>query len=121
MRQADFKDLKINCNLGAHDGVGATIKREATKHSLRQVYDGHILTPRDLFEFAQEHIHNIKVFYVDKEEIDGKREFLEDRFSLAKTIPGTRSFHCFVPANEDEILVKRLTKDDFGVLKRITN
>ena len=33
--------------LGAYDGIGGTLKREATRYSLRQPYKNHILTAKE--------------------------------------------------------------------------
>ena len=76
--------------LGAHDGVGATIKREATYHSLKQLYADQILEPHDLFKFSERHIKNVEVYWVSKEDIDSRRQDLKERFEKTKTLQTNR-------------------------------
>ena len=54
-----------------------------------------VLHPQ-LYEFSSEEISGITSFYVSSDDIQTNRPFLENRFSLGKTIPGTRSYHCFI-------------------------
>ena len=81
----------------ACDGVGGTVKRLAAHVSLQQGKEKHILTPRQLYEFASEEITRITSFYVSSEDIQRNRSFLENRFSLSKTIPGTRARYPLIP------------------------
>ena len=68
-----------------------------------------ILTPRQLYEFASEEIPGITSFYVSSDDIQRNRPFLEDQFSLGKTIPGARSYHCFVPISDTEMRLLRIS------------
>ena len=49
---------------GPYDGIGGTIKREASKASLRRPLWNQIQTPTDLFDFCQENIRGIETYYV---------------------------------------------------------
>ena len=51
----------------ACDGVGRTVKREAAKASLQAAVTGHILTPQDLYNWAQSHIQNVAFFVLGKD------------------------------------------------------
>ena len=84
----------------ACDGIGGTIKRLAAYASLQRTTTGQILTPLNLFDFAQKEIPSITSYYVSLDEIKSFQPFLEERFQRSKTIPGTRSNHCFVPTSD---------------------
>jgi hypothetical protein len=97
----------------ACDGVGGTVKREAAKASLQATVTGHILTPRDLYEWSQSHILNIKFFFISNEEVTAHMDGQQQRFSNAKSVPGTRSHHCYVPTPTGRnLLVKRISGDE---------
>ena len=94
----------------ACDGVRGTVKRLAAHASLQRAKEKQILTPRQLYEFAsEEEIPGITSFYVSSDDIQRNRPFLENRFSLGKTIPGTRSYHCFVPISDKEMRLSRIS------------
>ena len=85
---------------GPCDGIGGTIKREATKASLRRPNKNHIQTPEDLFIFTKTHLSGIKTYFVSDVEIRSVYEqYLEERFLSAKTLKGRKKFHCFKPTN----------------------
>ena len=69
----------------ACDSVGGTVKRLA---SLQRAKEKQILIPKQLYEFASEEIPGITSFYVSSDDIQRNRSFLENWFSLGKTIPG---------------------------------
>ncbi|CAH0556044.1 unnamed protein product [Brassicogethes aeneus] len=94
------------------DGIGGTVKRLAARASLQATLDNHILTPLDLFNWANCNIHNIKFFFVSHADVQQHAKSLEARFQSAKTVPGTRSYHRFVPINNSELILYRLSSDD---------
>ena len=88
------------------------MKREAAKASLQAVTTGHILTPNDLFDWATEHISNVKFFYISKEVAANVKQ-QEARFLNAKTVAGTRRHHSYVPCQDcKKMLVKRVSGND---------
>ena len=91
------------------DGVGGTVKRLAAHTSLQRAKEKQIFTPRQLYEFTSEEIPGITSFYVSTDDIQRNRPFLKNRFSLGKTIPGTRSHHCFVPISDTEMRLSRIS------------
>lgn len=93
------------------DGIGGTVKRITSKASLQRSKSNHILDAYKMFEFCSNNINNIIFFFVKKEEVEETRLFMEDRFNGVKVVPGTRSFHQFVPQNETTIAVKRCSSD----------
>ena len=70
---------------GPSDGIGGTIKREATKASLQRPYREQILTPLKLFEFIRSNLHGINAKFVTGDDWNMEEEFLFARFLLAKT------------------------------------
>ena len=50
--------------LGAYDGIGWSLKREATRYSLRQPYTNQIMNAEQFFNFCQNEVPGIKVFFV---------------------------------------------------------
>ena len=40
------------------------------------------------------------------------REQMTEQYMIAKTVPGTRSFHCFIPINQFCIGTKQVLEED---------
>ncbi len=93
------------------DGIGGTTKRLAAAHSLKATTEGQILSAQDLFKFAKENILGIHYMFVSKEEVEDCRVQQEERMKNAKTIPGTRSTHAFVPDQDGKLLLGRISTD----------
>ena len=85
------------------------MKREAARASLQATTTGHILTPRDLFSWASNHIKNVKFFFVSKEDVAANVQQQEMRFHDAKTVAGTRSHHSYRPHQDGKLIVKRVS------------
>lgn len=56
------------------DGIGATIRRMASRASLQHPTEGHIVTSLQLFTWAQKNISGIHSFYVSKDEVKSVEE-----------------------------------------------
>ncbi|KAJ8665461.1 hypothetical protein QAD02_007123 [Eretmocerus hayati] len=80
----------------ACDGVGATLKSNARRSSLQKLSGNQITTPRELDVWAREHMKNMEIFFVPKENYLLVKSDLEVRFDGAKTVPGTLSYHSFL-------------------------
>jgi len=95
------------------DGIGGTVKRLAARASLQATFDNHIITPQGMFLWAEKHIEGIKFFYVTGDDVQNheKRFDLESRYLKAKTLPGTRSHHSFVPVSGTELHMWQLSSD----------
>ena len=65
-----------------------------------------------MFKFCQQSINAIKFVYVTVEEMGQTRNKLADRFSIATTVPGTRSFHQIVPLSKPIVSMKWVSDDD---------
>jgi len=91
------------------------VKRLAARASLQAVNTNHILTPQQLFEWAQTNISGIKFFFVPKSDVQDMTSQQEKRFSDAKKMSGTRSHHCFILAGE-QLQMFRISSDTAGTL-----
>ncbi|KAE8740460.1 hypothetical protein FOCC_FOCC014027 [Frankliniella occidentalis] len=79
------------------DGIGGTVKREATIASLQRPFDKQIIGAEKLFQFWKGRDSKIHFEFLSKHEI-GAARIEQKLFGLQPTtIPGTRSFHKFVP------------------------
>lgn len=91
------------------DAIGETTKRLATKASFQHSYMDQILTVRNLYKFANEHIAGVKYFYVNKEDICLTEEELMERFNNSVRIRGTRKNYSYVPLDGGHLRVSRVS------------
>ena len=89
----------------ACDGIGGTVKRPATKASLKRPAHNHILTPLDMFSYCESDVTGIKFFYMSSTTIKENVILLQDRYNAAQTVKGTRQLHRFVPQPLGKLLV----------------
>ncbi|KAG1656070.1 ARL14 effector protein [Nymphon striatum] len=98
------------------DGIGGTVKRLARAASLQATVSRHILTPLQLYEWAKAHISGIHFFYIISHVVeDNFQHVLESRFRSLKTVPGTRTHHCFRVTNSNELCMYRISSDTLGI------
>ena len=129
-----YKNLKNFCNLCLHeydfgvpaewhffatshgkgpsDGIGGTIKREATKASLQRPYHDQILSPLKLFQFVDSHLKGINAKFVTTADWYSEEEILRERFQSAKTIAGTQKLHCFKPISKHSLRVSEYSDSE---------
>ena len=105
---------------GACDGVGATVKRLAVRASLQRPYDEQIMTPRQLFEWASKNISAVFFEYSTTEDYKREQTHLEERFQKARTIPGTRKLHSFVPISKDRVRTRVFSSSIISKEERVT-
>ncbi len=99
------------------DVIGGTVKRLATKASLQRTTSKQIMSPIEMFQFCIQNIAEIKFFYSEKGQIERKRAFLEKRFEGTFSVPGTRTFHQFIPVSDYTVAAKRCSDDNEHVLQ----
>lgn len=92
---------------GPCDGIGGCLKRMAREASLR---NHPINSAKQFFDWAtteatKQFKKNWNFIYVSNEEFEETKMELVDRFSNLKVIPGTKSFHQFIPMNNNEVSV----------------
>jgi hypothetical protein len=73
----------------ACDGIVGTLKKFAAKASLQQPYNDKIMTPYQLYEWAQSSIHNFNFDFVIENEHEEEEGLLSSRFATAATVRGT--------------------------------
>ena len=93
------------------DGIGGTVKRLTARASLQSTHSNQILTVSAMLKFCKENIKDIEFFFISKDSMVKVREQQIKRFAHGSTIPGTRSFHQFVPLSDKKIALK-YTSDD---------
>lgn len=96
---------------GPCDGIGGVIKRLATRYSKQLVQSGkdRLLTAKQLYEYANENIKGVEVYWVRTEDIEEVKKYLCTRFENANKIPGCRGQHYFLPDTNHSISVHRIS------------
>ena len=85
------------------DGIGGTVKRLTSSASLKRTINDQILTVEKMFTFCKDSIKAILFILIAKEQVDEIRRNLTDRFKTGKTVPGTRSYHHFIPVSKSKL------------------
>ena len=93
------------------------MKRLVKLESLRRPFENQILAPWDMYEWADENIENIKIFYVSTEDIASHTSIIQNRLTTAETIDGTRSYHCFQPNGQTKLEPYTLSADEIFIVK----
>ena len=104
----------------ACDGARGTLKRIVTKASLQRPYDNHILTTKDLYEFASQNIKGMDFAFASNEEHYEEMKRLEPRFSNCRTNPGTQRLHSFKPVSENTLEVRMFSCDATARREKVT-
>ncbi len=68
------------------------------------------MTPRQLYDFAVEHISAVHFHFCAKEEWEEESKELQVRSEKAKTLQGTQKLHAFVPISQSTLEVKLCPK-----------
>ena len=105
--KADFGvDAEWNSFATSHgkspcDGIGGTVKHLVARASLQMVSGQTITSSNEMFHYYKENISGISFTYVSAEDVEKHSVLicLEKRYESASTVPGTRSYHCFIPAS----------------------
>ena len=67
-----------------------------------------IISARDVFNYCTAEIKNIKVYFIPKEKIDVIRTQLKEWYTTTNTLPGTCSFHHYIPLSSSVVGAKRV-------------
>lgn len=130
---SQYKNFKNLCNLCCHavdfgpsaewnffasyhgkspcDGIAGTTKRLARRASLQRTVDRQILNIHDFYQFCMDNITGIQFTFVTSHEIERSKKFLQCRFENARTVPGTRDNHYFLPCDKGMLKVSRVSAD----------
>ena len=111
--QAEWHFFATSHGKSPCDGLGGTTKRLIARASLQAAEKDQILTPPSNVDWADQNIEGIKFFFVSDGDVqkNASRFQLNLRYSLSKTITGTRSHHSFVPISKCQIQMRRLSVD----------
>ena len=69
--------------------------------------------------FASSEIAGMSSCYVTNEKYNEEENFLQARFLLSKTVPGTHKYHCFKPINNTMVEVKQYSAAEQKYKKKI--
>ena len=103
------------------DGIGGTVKQLVTKASLQRPISNQILTVDKMFEFCVEEIKGIDFLFLKNPENGNIRVNMEERYKRADTVPGTRSFHQFIPISDSIIGAKYVSDDQYYIVQFDSN
>ena len=95
------------------------MKRLVKLESLRRQFENQILTPWYMYQWADENIEHIKFFYVSMDEIASHTSIIQNRLTIAETIYGTRSYHCFRSDGKTKLELYILSTDEIFVVKNL--
>lgn len=100
---------------GPCDGVGATLKRGATRASLQAPAHRAILTPQALLKWCKQNLSNIDIYFYTKQEHERVKRRLQHRFTEAKSIPDIQKSNSFTPLPGKKLLIKTYSDSVEGV------
>ena len=103
------------------DGIGGTVKRRVTRASLQRPICNQILTAYKMFEFCVEEIKGIDFLFSKNQGIGNIRVNMKERYKRADTVPGTRSFHQFIPISDSIIGAKYVSDDQYHAVQFVFN
>ena len=78
--------------------------------------EGQILTPMQLYSWANKHVTGI---FVSKQDIAEHSLKIEPRLQNAKTVVGTRSHHRFIPLADNKLRMHHLSMDQIGTVVQV--
>ena len=86
----------------ACDGIGGTVKTDATKKSLQTTTAGHIVTPIKLYSLATQNIVGIHFVYCTSDWGLNRTcwSHLKHRLDSSQTMNGTHDNHCFITVDK---------------------
>ena len=95
------------------DAIGGCVKRVVSRESLQRPYSSQILTAQSLFDFCCAKLTKIKFDFLNHSDLEEKRTTVSSRYDIARTVPGTRVFHCFSPQNDTNVTLhcRRVSRD----------
>ena len=71
------------------------------------------MTADKIFKFCVKQIKGIDLLFLKNQEIGNIRVNMEERYKRADTVPGTRSFHQFIPISDSVIGAKYVSDNQY--------
>ena len=96
------------------------MKRTAAITSLQRPCQDQILTTKQLFDFVSKEIRGIHFVYATLHEYEEEVKLLMERLMYSRTIPGTQSFHSFIPNSISSVEVKPYSKSTTKRIEKVT-
>lgn len=103
----------------ACDGVGGTVKRMVTRYNLQRPLLDQITTAAELFDMCSRSASKIHYIFISAADMVFIRQSLKERFNIAKTVKGTRSFHHFFRSTDTMVSMKILSADDIFYTSKV--
>lgn len=94
---------------GPCDAIGGAFKRNAMRASIQRKFNNHITTAKELYTWATENDSSITFKLCTNQDYKGVERSLRKKFEKIKQIPGTRSYHSFIPIGENKIAARRFS------------
>ena len=88
------------------DCIGGTVKRLTSIASLHRTTNNHILAASAMFDFCRNEIIGISFYSISKKSNMIIRREMGQIYTIAKALPGTRSYHNFTPISNTKIATK---------------
>ena len=83
---------------------------------LQRTLSNQILTTKQLFEYCKKKVKGVHVSFISAEDMVPVRSMLDTRYQNVCTLPGTRSFHEFVPLTESVKAAKHVSENQsYGI------
>jgi len=76
---------------------------------MQRINSGHILDIDALYKFCCDTIRKIHFILVTASEIKQWENVLSPRFKNSVTVTKTRDYHCYIPFDEERMIVKRVS------------
>jgi hypothetical protein len=117
---AEWHFFATNHGKGPSDGVGGTLKREASRESLRRPLNNQILTARDLYDFAALKLPNMAFGFATQRLYNDELSGMAEVIASARTITGTQRLHAFIPAGvEGKLMVREFSASAAPRVERV--
>lgn len=106
---------------GPCDGLGASVKRSAARHSLQSDHNDPILNATDLFNFLNttSRIQKIDFVFFKESEYESIKNSLESRFATKKRVKNIQDKHSFIPLDANTVQVKNFSKSESSAIFKI--
>ncbi|CAH0550960.1 unnamed protein product [Brassicogethes aeneus] len=106
---------------GPSDGLGGTLKRNASRASLQRPEDKQIKTPKDLFDWATSKENKMNFAFVSTDDIKSEGKAVAARFRGACEVKGIRQYHAAIPVSSQIICMKYISEESTGINIQMRN
>ena len=104
----------------AGDGAGGTLKLLVSRASLQRLYSNHILTAKQLYDFAVSEQKGMHFGFVTLIEHEQEAKLLDDRLKRSRTVPGTQKAHSVIPVSSRAVEVKHSSRSTVSRIESVS-